>query len=284
MFLTRRRVALLLGPPCLMMLICFGIPLGLMALSSVRSDAGAWTLHDYGQIVGSSYYWGVLGSTLRLAAIVTVVTSVLGYALAYYMVFHLRGRMTRRLIYAILITPLFTSTIVLSFGWILMLGPAGAVNHWLRAIGLIDRPLDLLYTWTGIVIALTYVMLPLMVLAISSVLQNIDAALLDASSDLGGGPLATFVSVTFPLSLPGVITGSLIVFALSVSAYVVPSIMSGGRHLVISMLIYQQYMVVFNFGFGAALAVLLLIVTFIVIGLYGVALERSSPAAVPGRP
>jgi len=281
MYLNRRKAALLLGVPCLTMVICFGIPLLLMALSSVRSDKGGWTLDDYGQIVGSSYYWGVMGSTLRLAAIVTVSTLVLGYGLAYYMVFHLRNRVARRFVYSILITPLFTSTIVLSFGWILMLGPAGAVNHWLRALGLIDRPLDLLYTWTGIVIALTYVMLPLMVLAISSVLQNIDAALLDASSDLGGGPLATFLSVTFPLSLPGVTTGSLIVFALSVSAYVVPSIMSGGRHLVISMLIYQQYMVVFNFGFGAALAVLLLIVTFIIMGVYSVALERSSPIAMP---
>ena len=80
-----------------------------------------------------------------------------------------------------------------------MLGPAGAINHWLREFGIIDRPLDLLYSWTGIAIALTYVMLPLMVLTVSSVLQNIDRALLAASADLGGGPLATFITVTFPL-------------------------------------------------------------------------------------
>jgi len=263
------------------MLACFGMPLALMVLSSFRSDKSGWTLHDYAQIVGSSYFWGVLGSTLWLAAIVTVATTVLGYALAYYLVFHLHNRSARRIVYAILITPFFTSTIVLSFGWILMLGPAGAVNHWLRAVGLIDRPLDLLYSWTGIAIALIYTMLPLMVLAISSTLQNIDTALLDASADLGGGPFATFLSVTLPLSLPGIMTGSLIVFALSVSAYVVPSIMSGGRHLVISMLIFQQYMVVFNFGFGAALSVVLLIVTFIIMGIYGVALERRSPTVVP---
>jgi putative spermidine/putrescine transport system permease protein len=283
MLLTRSRALLLLGIPCLVMLTCFGIPLALMALSSFHSDKTGWALHNYGRIGSSLYFWGVLGSTLKLAAIVTASTSVLGYALAYYIVFHLRNRIIRRIVYAILITPLFTSAIVLSFGWILMLGPAGAVNHWLRQFGLIDRPLDLLYTWTGIAIALTYVMLPLMVLAVSSVLQNIDRTLLDASADLGGGPWATFVSVTFPLSLPGITTGSLIVFALSVSAYVVPSTMSGGRHLVISMLIYQQYMVVFDFGFGAALSVILLIVTFVIMGIYSLALERSGSAAA-GKP
>ncbi|HTC09956.1 MAG TPA: ABC transporter permease [Acetobacteraceae bacterium] len=261
------------------MLTCFGIPLGMMALSSLHSDEAGWTLANYGRIIGSAYFWGVLISTLRLAAIVTASTLILGYTLAYYIVFHLHNGIARRVVYAILITPLFTSAIVLSFGWILMLGPAGAINHWLRALGIIDRPLDLLYSWTGIAIALTYTMLPLMVLTISSVLQNIDRVLLAASADLGGGPFATFVAVTFPLSLPGVATGSLIVFALSVSAYVVPSIMSGGRHLVISMLIYQQYMVVFDFGFGAALSIVLLIVTFIIIGIYSVVLERSSSTA-----
>ena len=92
MMLTRGRAVLLLGTPCLVMLTCFGIPLGLMALSSLHSDDAGWTLANYGRIVGSAYFWGVLVSTLRLAAIVTASTLILGYALAYYIVFHLHNR------------------------------------------------------------------------------------------------------------------------------------------------------------------------------------------------
>jgi putative spermidine/putrescine transport system permease protein len=160
-----------------------------------------------------------------------------------------------------------------------LLGRRGLVNDVLIATGAIERPLPLLYGQSSIVIGLTYIMAPFMVLTVASVLQNVDRSLDDAARDLGAGAWTTFRRVTFPLSLPGVIAGSLIVFTLSVSAYVTPSILSGGRQNVTSMLIFQQYGAILNFQFGAALSVVLLVTTLILIGAYLVALDRGRQPA-----
>jgi putative spermidine/putrescine transport system permease protein len=155
-----------------------------------------------------------------------------------------------------------------------LLGRRGFVNETLVWLNLVEKPLQLLYNEFGIVIGLTYIMVPFMVLTVASVLQNLEAALLDAARDLGATPLVAFLKVTLPLSLPGVVAGSLIVFTLSVSAYVTPSILSGGKRTVMSMLIYQQYNTVFDFHFGGALAVVLLGSTLILIAGYLAIIER----------
>jgi putative spermidine/putrescine transport system permease protein len=155
-----------------------------------------------------------------------------------------------------------------------MLGRRGIVNETLTGLGLIERPLPLLFTQTSIVIGLSYIMTPFMVLTVASVLQNIDRSLEEAARDLGAGRFATFTTVTLPLSLPGIVAGSLIVFTLSVSAYVTPSIMSGGKSVVMSMLIFQQYTSVFDFNFGATLAVTLLITTIALVLGYLLVVER----------
>ena len=180
---------------------------------------------------------------------------MVGYPLAYYIVRHVKRQALRRLIYIVVVTPLFTSNIVRAFGWIVLLGRRGLVNDTLIGLALIDRPVPLLYGQFSIVLGLVYIMLPFMVLTVASVLQNIERSLEDAARDLGCTAWSAFCRVTFPLSLPGVIAGSLIVFTLSVSAYVTPSILSGGREIVMSMLIFQQYGAVLNFEFGAALSV-----------------------------
>jgi putative spermidine/putrescine transport system permease protein len=160
-----------------------------------------------------------------------------------------------------------------------MLGRQGIVNQTLQATGIVSSPLSLVYSKAGVVIGLSYVLLPFMVLTVSSILQNLNRSLLEAARDLGAGPVMAFLKVTFPLSLPGVIAGSLMVFTLTVSAYVTPSVMSGGRFNVMAMLIYQQYMVLFDYNFGAALGILLMITTLLVMGIYVMALERRARAA-----
>ena len=161
-----------------------------------------------------------------------------------------------------------------AFGWIVLLGRRGLVNDTLVAFGLVERPVSLLFGEFSIVLGLSYIMLPFMVLTTAAVLQNIDSSLEDAARDLGAGAWSAFAHVTFPLSLPGVIAGSLIVFTLSVSAYVTPSILSGGKKTVMSMLIFQQYGSVLDFNFGAALAVILLVTTLITVGGYLIIVER----------
>lgn len=274
MRISRAWAFALLGLPIAFVLAFFVVPFGVVLLDSFRTKVGTWTLEHYAKVMGELYYWEVLLLTFKLSLYVTVATFLIGYPLAYYIVRHVKSRLMRSLLYIVVVTPLFTSNIVRAFGWMMLLGRRGLVNDVLISTGAIERPLSLLYGQTSIVIGLTYIMAPFMVLTVASVLQNIDRSLDDAARDLGAGAWTTFWRVTFPLSLPGVIAGSLIVFTLSVSAYVTPSILSGGRQNVTSMLIFQQYGAILNFQFGAALSVVLLVTTLILIGAYLIALDR----------
>lgn len=269
----------LLGVPVAFLTAFFIVPFLVVVVTSLKDDQGAWTLANYARMLGEFYYLETMLVTFRIALWVVLVTFAIGYPLAYYMTMVVKNRLVRRLFYVIIVVPLFTSNIVRAFGWIVLLGRKGLVNDALLSLGLISRPVLWLYTETSIVIGLSYIMTPFMVLTIASVLQNIDRSLLDASRDLGSGPLATFWLVTLPLSIPGVVAGSLIVFTLSVSAYVTPAILSGGKVIVMPMLIFQQYASLFNFQFGATLAVGLLVTTFIIIAAYLFVIERKGKAA-----
>ncbi len=275
MRITRPWAFALLGLPLAFLLAFFVVPFCGVFLDSLRTKDGLWTLEQYAKALGELYYWETLLLTFKLALYVTLATFLIGYPLAYYIVRNVKSRFVRSLLYIVVVTPLFTSNIVRAFGWMVLLGRRGLVNDFLLATGVTDRPLPLLYGQSSIVIGLTYIMAPFMVLTVASVLQNIDRSLDDAARDLGAGAWSAFWRITFPLSLPGVIAGSLIVFTLSVSAYVTPSILSGGRQNVTSMLIFQQYGAVLNFQFGAALSVVLLVTTLILVGGYLFAFDRS---------
>lgn len=274
MRIGRFEAALLLGGPVLFLGLFFVVPFLVMAAASVRTKAGAWTAQHYLKVTTDGYYWSVLIDSFEIALWIMAVVFVLGYALAYYLTFYVDNRLWRRAIYVMLVTPLFTSNIVRTFGWIVLLGRKGMVNEGLIGTGLIDQPLQLIFSKTGVIIALGYILLPFMVLIMASVLQNINRSLLDAAHDLGARPWVAFWKVTFPLSLPGVIAGSLIVMTLSVSAYVTPSIMSGGRLNVMAMLIFDHYMVLFDYNLGATLSIMLLVVTLLVMAGYVLMLER----------
>jgi putative spermidine/putrescine transport system permease protein len=277
--IRRAWLVALVGLPVAFLMAFFVVPFGLVLVESFRSETGAWTLAQYRKALGEAYYWDTLFVTFRISLWVTLISFLVGYPLAYFIVRVVRRRAIRRLIYIIVVTPLFTSNIVRAFGWIVLLGRRGLVNQALVGVGLADRPLPLLYGEFSIVLGLSYIMLPFMVLTIASVLQNIERSLEDAARDLGAGAWAAFARVTFPLSLPGVIAGSLIVFTLSVSAYVTPSILSGGRQTVMSMLIFQQYGAILNFPFGAALSVILLATTLALVMAYLGVLDRARQTA-----
>jgi putative spermidine/putrescine transport system permease protein len=272
--ITPKWSLLLLGPPIAFLLAFFVVPFLIVVLSSLHDKRGVWTIANYTRALGDLYYWKTLLLTFKLSLWVTAVSLAIGYPLAYYMTNVLKNRMLRRLFYIVVVTPLFTSNIVRAFGWMVLLGRVGLINEVLLRLGLVERPLPLLFSQTSIVIGLSYIMTPFMVLTIASVLQNIDRSLEDAAMDLGASRFATFLRITLPLSLPGVIAGSLIVFTLSVSAYVTPSILSGGKEIVTSMLIFQQYASVFDFNFGATLAVVLLVTTIVLVLGYLLVIER----------
>jgi putative spermidine/putrescine transport system permease protein len=265
---------LLLGVPVAFLFIFFIVPFGTVAVASFRMPDGVWSFANYEKIATDSYYWGALYLTFKIALWVTLLVLAVGYPLAYTITYNVRSTLLRRIIYIIIVTPLFTSSIVRAFGWLVLLGRKGMVNETLIALDVVDKPVQILFTEGGIVIGMAYIMLPFMVLTVASILQNINTSLLEAARDLGAHPVVAFLKVTFPLSLPGVIAGSLIVFTLSVSAYVTPSILSGGKKTVMSMLIYQQYAATLNFPFGATLAVALLVSTLLLIAGYLLVIER----------
>jgi putative spermidine/putrescine transport system permease protein len=276
---TRHALLLMLGPGAFF-LAFFLSPFLLLIRESLSDPDGGWTFENYRAVLADAYYWRALFDTLLISLLVTIVTFVAGYPLAYFMIFHIRSVQLKRFIYVLLVTPLFTSNIVRAFGWIVILGRRGMVNSGLLAAGLIDQPLDLLYNKLSIIVGLAYILLPLMVLTVCSILQNIERSLIEAARDLGASPSVAFRTVTLPLSLPGVVAGSVIVFALSVSAYVIPSILSGGREIVMSMLIFQQYTATFRPDIGATLSVVLLVVTLLLIGSYLYGLERRTQAVM----
>lgn len=274
MRIGRLSLALLLGVPVAYLIAFFLVPFASVIVSSLTLKEGATTFANFDKVIGDAYYWETLTLSFKLALWTTLVVLAIGYPLAYTMTFNVKSRIWRRLIFILVVTPLFTSSIVRAFGWLVLLGRKGFVNETLVSLNFAEKPLQLLYNEFGIVVGLTYIMVPFMVLTVASVLQNLESALLDAARDLGATPLVAFLKVTLPLSLPGVVAGSLIVFTLSVSAYVTPSILSGGKRTVMSMLIYQQYNTVFDFHFGGALAVVLLVSTLILIAGYLGIIER----------
>ena len=279
MRLTTRTTFLLLVGPIGFFLLFFVIPFAQLVKESLFGPQG-WTLDNYTSVLTDAYYWKALVDTLVISLLVTLVSFLAGYPLAYFMIFHLRSAALRRLIYVVLVTPLFTSNIVRAFGWIVILGRRGMVNAGLLALGAVEAPVELLYNKASIIIGLAYILLPLMVLTVCSILQSIDRSLIDAARDLGASPSVAFFSVTLPLSLPGVVAGSIIIFALSASAYVIPSILSGGREIVMSMLIFQQYMATFRPDVGATLSVVLLVVTLALIAAYTYGVERRTRVAM----
>ncbi len=258
---------LLLGIPLAFFAAFFLAPMMTVFISSISTPDGSLTPANYARILLDGYHWEILVVTARLALATTFICVVLGYPLAYFLVFVLKNGWLRRACVVMLVLPLFTSNIVRSFGWIVLLGRRGLVNDALMAIGITETPTRFLGTEAGILIGLVYIHLPFVVIAVSNSLARIDESLGHADSDLGAGKWAIFRTVTLPLSMNGIAAGALMVFALSMSAYVTPALLGGGQITMFSMLIYQQYSSVFDFHFGGALSITLLIFTLVVVSL-----------------
>ena len=266
----------LICPALLFLALFFVMPLGLVALTSFKNSDGGWSFDQYIAIFGNEIYYQVLWVTIRISAIITVIASLLGYVIAYYLVFVIQSALVRRIIYIALITPLFTTEIVRAFGWMVILGRKGVANNLMMKVGLIDAPLSLMYSETGIIIGLVYILIPFMALIVVAVLQTIDRSFIEAAADLGAGSVIRFLKITLPLSIPGVLAGSLIVLCLAISAYVTPAVLSGGKMTVMSILIFESYSSAFNYPLGAALSITLMATTFLLIAGYIFLLRKVS--------
>jgi putative spermidine/putrescine transport system permease protein len=266
---TLRPVLLLCALPAAFFVAFFLAPMAVVLIASLTTPAGQPTFAHYIRILADAYHWDVLWVTFRIGALTTLVCVLIGYPLAWYLVRIVRWRPWRRFCVILLVVPLFTSNIVRSFGWMVLLGRNGLVNDGLIGLGLIERPMRFLGTELGILIGLVYILLPFIVLAVGNALAKVDPALEHASADLGATPAGTFRTIIFPLSLPGLMAGAVMVFMLAVSAYVTPALLSGGRITVFSMLIFQQYSSVFDFNYGGALSITMLVLTLVLVAVAG---------------
>ena len=241
-----------------------------------RGIQDAWTVSHYLAFVTDAYHLDILLRTLRLGVEVTIWSLVLGFPMAYGLS-RLRGT-ARALLYFVVLLPLLTSAVVRTFGWMIVLSNNGFINRTLMDLGLIDGPIRFMYGMSGIVVALTQVLLPFMVLSLDAALLNIDPRVYEAARNLGASRLRVFLQITLPLSVPGILSGSVLVFTLAVSAFVTPSLIGGPRVPVMATLIYQQGMSLLNWPFGGAIAFVML-ATVVVLFLVALRLARQERGA-----
>ena len=264
----------LLVPVLLFLGVFLVLPLVLLLLLSFRDvDAMMNTLDTYSfsqyvEVFSSDIYLKTIGITLWTALKTTVLCLVMAYPAAYLLVKAPTGRL-RALFYILLVSPLLTSVVIRTFSWIVLLSQNGIVNEALISMKLIEKPMPLLWNMNAVIIAYVQVMLPFAVLPLAGSLSEMKPDLKFASMSLGAGRLRTFFFVTLPMTVPGLLTGAMIVFSLSAGSYITPLLVGGRMQPLLPLSIYQQVMQVFHLPLAAAMSITLLAVVSVVIGILG---------------
>ena len=250
----------LLLPVFLYLLFFFIYPLVKMFLTSIFDPS--FTLKNYIRLYENPVYIDVILRTFRLSLLVTLVSLLVGYPLAYFL--NRVDSKISQILMIFVVLPFWTSILVRVYAWMVILGRNGIINSVLIKLGLISTPINLLFNTFSVTIGMVHFLLPFMVFPLYSTMNGIDKNLVMAAYNLGATPAKAFFKVFFPLSLPGVGAGSLIVFILAIGFFITPALLGGRGNIVISMLIENQVNVQFNWSFAAALALILLIFTLII--------------------
>ncbi|MBQ2270461.1 MAG: ABC transporter permease [Firmicutes bacterium] len=257
--MDRKRQAILLAlPASLALLVFFIIPMVYILVKTISENGFA----DFVDFFTDPFYLDILWTTVRVSLISTVVSLVLGYPTAYFMA-RSKSRMKKMMIIIILF-PFLVSAVVRSYGWMVLLGQKGIVNQFLLGIGLISEPLKMLNTEFAVIVGMIHLLIPYMVLALLGVLQSIDPNVEYAAYSLGANPLQTFAKVVFPLSTPGIISGCVLVFTMSMTSYVTPKLLGGSKFRMMATMVVQEINVSFDWGAAAAISYILLAVILLV--------------------
>lgn len=235
-------------------------------------DVGGFTLENFAGF-GKAIYAQAFWNTFLLSLETTVVTLVVAYPLAYAMV-RVRHRGLKAFILIVSITPLFLGEIVRTYSWLIVLGSTGFINTLLRQLGLIEWPLQLMFSHFGVLIALVHVTIPVVVLMLATAISHIDRDYEKAAQSLGAGPVRTFVTVTLPLSMPGILASITTAFAWTFSAFATPQMIGGGRVHTVSTLVYQLGFSSMNFPLAASLSVAGLVLTVVSLMALGVVTRK----------
>ncbi len=257
------------GPGLLVFVTMLLAPLALTAILSLNVFNGmegiqkVYSLKNYLEIFSDSYYLEIFGRTALMSAIVTVLCVVLGVP-ETLIISRMRGRW-RGVFLLIILAPLLISVVVRTLGWSILMGNNGLINKGLMLFHIIDEPLRLAFTMTGVTIAMVHVMVPFMVISVWASLQKLDPQVENAGLSLGAGPRTVFRRVVLPQLLPGILSGSIIVFALSASAFATPALLGGRRLKVVATAAYDEFLNTLNWPLGAAIAVVLLVANVVII-------------------
>lgn len=292
----RLQLSILLGPATLFLLVFFAVPLGIMVVTSFLAPGlyggVEWEFypHNFGRILGFAdpafeeydpIYIGIFYRSLKIAAVTVTASLLICYPAAFH-ISQLPDRWKNFCLFLITL-PFFSSLIVRLFVWVMILRPTGLINETLLSIGVITRPLDMIYTDGAIVLGLVYVFLPFMFLPVYASIEKLDWRLVQASLDLGAGPVRTFFRVVLPLTAPGIVAGSVIVFIPALGNFVVPAVLGGAKVMMLGNLIEGQFLAARNWPFGSALAMMVMGVMLIILLLYVLLINRRNAAKVHAR-
>ncbi|HZF57718.1 MAG TPA: ABC transporter permease [Rubrobacter sp.] len=254
------RLAGLLAPVTIWLGLFFLVPLLLILAYSFGTSGiyGGITLgfnpSNYLKVF-DPLYLEIIGRTFFIAALNTLLCLALGYPLAYFIVF--KGRRWRNALVLLVMVPFWTSLLIRAYAWVVILGGNGVANRTLQFLGITDEPLTLIFTPEAVLMGMVYSYLPFMVLPLYAALEKFDTRLKEAAQDLGASRWHTFWKVTFPLSMPGLIAGSILVFIPSAGEFVIPDLLGGSRTVMTGNLIQNQFLQARDWAFGSALSVML---------------------------
>jgi putative spermidine/putrescine transport system permease protein len=259
--------SLLILPAFALLILLFVIPLVWFFVGVLAEEGSvAAVVERFVDVLSAPGIVNALVATNWISALVTALTLVIGYPIAYYLANSTGWRFA--LVLFCIIVPYFTSVIVRTYSWMVLLGRNGAINQTLLSLGIIDAPLQLLYNKMGVLIGMTYVLMPYMVLTLYATMRAIDTNLVRAAYGLGASPFYTFRKVYFPLSLHGVISGALIVFILAIGFFITPALMGGPSDVMIAMLIERAVEITLDWTSAAIMSMALLAMTLVLYVIY----------------
>jgi putative spermidine/putrescine transport system permease protein len=255
--------------PAVFLALAFLASMGAIVQYSFRKyipgslDVGPVTLENFGRLA-HPLYLNVYLDTLLLSLYTSVFTLLLGYPLAYTMV-RARSPWIKSTVLIVSIVPLFTSEIVRTYAWLNVLGSSGFINSLLLGSGLLDRPLQMMFTPFGVTVALVHFSMPIMVVILAAAISHIDTDYEKAAASLSANPIKVFWKITLPLSAPGIISGFVTIFAWTLSAFATPQLIGGGKVNMVSNIVYQLGFASFNFPFAAVLSLLAVVLTIVLL-------------------
>ncbi len=250
-------------PALLLVVIFFIVPVLMLLLRSVTDPHPG--LQNYAALLGSTTYLKVFVNTFVVAGLVTVISVVIGYPVAWLLA--IMPERWSRLVLAIIILSMWTNLLTRTYAWMVLLQRTGVINKVLIGIGLIDRPLTLVNNLVGVTIGMTYIMLPFVILPLRGVIKNIDPAVLQAASVCGATRWQCFTRVLIPLALPGVAAGALMVFVMSLGYFVTPALLGSTSNMMLAEMIVQLIQSMVDWGMGGAAAFVLLVITLAIYGI-----------------